>query len=279
MSATCNCGRPMPGTSSVCGACVADLERALGDVAFLAAQLKVSFTRQSRMGSGDGGRRSAERPLPFDLRASRVAAELRNTLVGWVRVLQEQVPAPLSGPVCAPACRHGSCRKVRATREPSNTMPAMAAWILLHLDGVRRHEAGAEMVEEITTVVLVAEKAIDRPAELVYSGPCDECGTDLYGRMDAAQVTCRECGYWYDIAARRAWLLAEAEDQLAHAALVARALNRLGTTVKVDRIYKWVERSQLVAHGVDAQGRPTYRIGDVLELIAKMPVKTERISA
>lgn len=279
MSATCQCGRPRPGNSFVCGACVADLERALGDVAFLAAQLDVTFTRQSRMGSGDGGRRSAERPLPFNARASKVGAELRVALVGWVRVLHEQVTAPLYGPVCAPACRHGSCRGVKAARMPGNTLAQMAAWLLLHLDDVRQHEGGPEMVEQITSVVRIAENAVDRPAERVYSGPCDECGTDLYGRIDAAQVTCRECGWRYDIAARRAWLLDEAEDVLANAALIARALNRLGTAVKVDRIYQWSRRGQLLAHGVDLQGRPTYRIGDVLDLLGQMEAKKEKMSA
>lgn len=271
MSATCACGRPRPGSSYICGACVADLERALGDAGFLAAQLQVTFTRQARICSG-GGRRSGERPLPYDGRASRLALRLRTELVGWVRVLSERAPEPLHGPVCV-ACRHWSCRAVRKSRMPGDTVAQMAAWLLLYLDDIRRHEAAAEMVADVTSITRTAERLVDRPADRVYGGPCDLCGADLYGRIDAAEVKCRECGVRYDVAARREWLLVEAEDVLANAALIARALTRLGAEVKVDRIYKWAERGQLAAHGVDANSRPTYRLGDVLDILERMALK------
>lgn len=273
MSATCSCGRPMPGTFATCGACLADLERSLGDCGFYAAELKVTFTRQARITSGSGGRRSAELPLPYDGRASRLALRLHNDLAGWVRVLLERPVSAVYGPTCNRPCRHGSCTAVRKTRVPADTIQAMASWLLLHLVEIRRHEAAAEMVTSVTALTAAAERIVDRPADKVYSGPCDECGSDLYGRIDAAEVVCRGCGWRYDVKARREWLLVEAEDVLANAALISRSLTRLGAEVKVDRIYKWTERGQLVAHGVDANRRPTYRIGDVLDLLERMALK------
>ena len=268
----------MPGTSTVCGACISELERALGDVAFYASQLEVTFARQARIGSGDGGRRSAEQPLPYDRRASRAAATLRNTLVGWVRVLLENVGEPVNGPVCV-ACRHPSCRWAKATRTPGDSLGQMAAWLLLHLDRIRQHEAGGEIAGTITLAVDAAEQAVDRPAGRVYSGPCDECGLDLYGKLDASVITCHGCGLEYDIAARRAWLLIAAREVEANAALISRALGRLGVEVKVDRIYQWVGRGQLVPVGLDANRRSLYRFGDVLDLLERMGAKTEKVGA
>jgi hypothetical protein len=261
----------MPGTSTICGACLADLERALGSAGALAAELQVTFARQARLGSG-AGRRSAERPLPYDGRASRLALRLRTELVGWARVLAEHAPEPLPGPVCV-ACRHRSCRAIRKTRMPADTIGATAAWLLLHLDEIRQHEAAAEMVANITALTRSAERLIDRPADRVYSGPCDVCGDDLFGRLDAAEVACRGCGARYDVAARRQWLLAEAEDVLAGAALISRALTRLGSEVRVERVRQWASRGQLAAHGVDANGRPLYRVGDVIDLLERMTLK------
>lgn len=269
MRRNCPCGRPMPGTSAVCGACLGEMERALGDVAFYADELEVAFSRQSRMTSGGGGSKSAERPLPYDPHASRVALKLRSTLVGWVRVLQETAGDPTHGPMCV-ACKHQSCRRVKSTRTPGDTLAQMAAWLLLHLDAIRQHEAGAEMAEEISAAVDAAEKAVDRPADRVYSGPCDECGKDLYGRLGAAVVTCYGCGLEYDVAARCEWLMVAAEDVLATAIEISRAVNRLGVELKVDRIYQWVSRKRLMPTGTDANRRSLYRLGDVLDLLEEM---------
>jgi hypothetical protein len=268
----------MPGTSTACGACINELERALGDIAFYAAHLEVTFSRQARIGSGDGGRRSAELPLPYDSRASRAASVLRNTLVGWVRVMLETVGEPVHGPVCV-ACKHPSCRRAKMTRTPGDTLGQMAAWLLLHIDRIRQHEAGGEIAGTITLAVTAAEQAVDRPEGRVYSGPCDECGKDLYGKLDAAVITCHGCGLEYDIAARREWLLVEAREVVANAALISRALGRLGVEVKVDRIYQWVGRRQLVPVGLDANRRSLYRFGDVLDLLERMDAKPERIGA
>lgn len=83
------CGRPVR-DSTVCGACLGQLETALGDVSALATELDVTITRQARIGGGDGGRKSRETPLLFHYRASEDAAVLRNTLASWVRVLMEE---------------------------------------------------------------------------------------------------------------------------------------------------------------------------------------------
>jgi hypothetical protein len=103
-----------------------------------------------------------------------------------------------------------------------------------------------------------------------YSGPCDACGLDLYGRLGAAIVRCRGCEgstTWRN-GASGCWPLPRTLWRIA--ALITRALSRLGTSIQVNRLYTWANRRIIVAHGTDAQGRPLYRIGDILDLLAKM---------
>lgn len=278
----------MPGNSSVCGACVADLERALGDVGFYYFQLRVSFTKQTAMERGGAATRHHETavgilggdrapgvliatPLPYDPRPGRIAHELRNTLVGWVRDLLEQSGTPVYGPVCL-ACRHTSCAAAKRTRVPANTPAAMAAWLLLHIVDIARHEAGSEIVASVSGAIERAERIVDRPADRIYAGPCDGCGEDLYGRLGAAVVHCW-CRMQYDVVARRDWLLWAAEDVLATATDIARAVTRLGEPISVERIWKWAERKRIFSHGQDDHGRPLYRVGDVLDTLALMALK------
>lgn len=275
----CPCGRPMPGDGTICRACLADLERALGDAPWAAAQLTISYSRQSRIGSGDGGRRSADTPMPYDARSSKLATDLRTTLARWAGTIAQQVGESLEGPMCDRPCRHRSCKTVRGSRTPSGRTADLARWMLCHLELIRRHQAAGRIADDITRLIEAAERCIDRPADLAYSGPCDECDLDLYGRLGASLVRCRGCGAQYDVTERREWLLAAAEDTLAHAALIARALSRLGTNIQANRLYVWANRGQILAHGTDTHGRPLYRIGDVLDLLARMEAKTTKASA
>jgi hypothetical protein len=261
------CDRTMPGTSQICGACTGQLGRALADVPWLAAQLQVSLSRQA---SRSAGGRSATVPLPFDERAGEAAWVLRSALVGWVHILAPGV-VPLS-PICH-ACGHLSCELIRLGDWPADTLQAMARWLWHRHDGLSRHPAAVEAHDEITSAVRQAERAIDRRAERWYAGPCD-CGQDMYARPGAIRVTCPDCDSWYDVAARRAYLLGAAEDTLAGAALIAQSLTSLGQPVTPERLRQWAHRGRIVPHGTDLRGRPMYRVGDVITLLAG-----ERLSA
>lgn len=275
MTNDCACGRPIQDTARICPTCSQDLAKALGDVPFLAEQLDIRLTRQSRLGPGG---RSTERALPFDPYASIIAAELHNALSTWYRVLAETDGTPALGPVCALTCGHATCGRIRRQQTPGNTLIALAAWLLSRIGDLAHHEAAEEAKAGICDATDRAERAIDRIADRWYAGPCDICGLDLYAKPSAGMVQC-PCGAAYDVRARRIWLLAAAEDILAHAALIARALPPLGHEVKVDRIYKWAERGNIIAKSVDLRGRPLYRIGDVLDVLGRLGSGRERISA
>jgi LSD1 subclass zinc finger protein len=244
-----HCDRQMPGTSQICGACAAQLGRALADVPFLAAQLGVTLARQSSKASGG---RSATVPLPYDQRAAEAAWVLRSALTGWVRLLADD-------------------------DRPADDLASMARWLTQRHHALTRHPAADEAHGEITSAVRQAERAIDRRAERWYAGRCGDCDTDLYARPGAAMVRCAACPAEYDVDDRRQELLAAAEDTLAGAALIAQALTSLGQPVTPERLRQWAHRGRIVAHGADQRGRALYRVGDVIEVLAG--VGRERMSA
>lgn len=276
------CARPVPDSAFVCPSCAYLLDAALGevigneDVAGLAEDLDVTLTKQDRIGLRSE-RRSTELPLPFSVNASEAGYVLRSTLAGWVRIVAEETGAEM----------------------PADTLAAMAVWLRPRVGWLRHHKAGADAVDEITDAVEKVRRAVDRPPELWYAGPCGAavdsgrdcscschiggayrsacdveggcehvvgtCENELYAHVGAYNVICRECGASYDVAERRQWLLKAAEDVLATGPMIARALTRMGDELKEDRIRQWASRGHIVSHGRDQQGKPLYRIGDVIE--------------
>jgi transposase-like protein len=68
------------------------------------------------------------------------------------------------------------------------------------------------------------------------------------------------------------------EDMLGGAAWCARMAGQLGMVVSENTVYSWVRRAQLASHGDRVPDRggvpaPVYRLGDVLDLIARSPRK------
>jgi len=234
----------MPGSRVICGACEADIARALNAVPGLTADLDVTLARQtSRTTAG----RSAVVPLPFDPRASEAAWVLRSTLAGWVRQLQEHRPEPW----------------------PADTPQDMAAWLSVRLQRLVRHPAAPEAHGEITEAVRAAQRVVDRPQERRFAGYCD-CGAALYARPGAATVRCRDCDADpYDVDERRQAMLAAVADQLMPAHQAAAALSGLVAPLSADLVRKWAERGQIDARGRDLAGRPLYRLSDVLDRLLR----------
>lgn len=284
------CDRPMPGGRRICGACEAETLRELADVPSLARHLEISISRQAQIGEGGGGHSDDERPLPWDERAAEAAHALKAVLVSWVRLLGDGVHQ-LPGPVCASRCEHRSCVYTELGREPADDLASIARW-LLRLEGpLFRHEAASEAVEEIIETVQAARKAVDRPADKIYAGPCDGCGEDLYGRPGAALVTCRWCvdeegdRLQYEVQARRKWMLAAVEDVELYAPDIARALTTLVRPIAPALLHTWASRGKLSAvptmrgpvcalacdhHTcleILATRRPRFRVGDVVDLM------------
>jgi hypothetical protein len=247
----CACGRPVPDQAYACPHCADRLATELGEVAGLGDALDDTYSRQGRFSSAIGVlAHSPVQPLPWDERASTCARTLRNTLSTWCRVVTGE----------------------RGTDPPADTLAAMAGHLAANLEWLRHHPAAAECVDELCRAVAAARYAVDRPRERLYAGPCwrdvdgGECPGELYAVLGAAEVACPVCGWLFEVAERRAWLLEAARDVLATATLVSAALSRLDLAVTPERLWKWRERGRIFNHSAPGDD-PTYRVGDVIDLL------------
>ncbi|MGV9536575.1 hypothetical protein ACWEU6_21755 [Streptosporangium sandarakinum] len=261
------CDRPMPGHLAVCRACSSGLLRDLADVPALSGDLDVTRARQARTTEPGAGGRDPD-ALPWDERAAEATNVLRNTLVGWHRVLAEEAQA-VQGPVCA-ACDHPSCEWADLGRTPADTLPALARWLLRHRARLLTHQAAPEAVDELRAAVRQARAAIDRPAGTWYAGPCgvDDCAANLYARHGSTLIRCRTCHATHDAAVREAWLMQQVADVLGTAAEIARALNGFTPGITPSKVRGLAHRGRILSKGENELGRPLYRVGDVLDLVS-----------
>lgn len=131
------------------------------------------------------------------------------------------------------------------------------------------------------------DAACDVPGGCGLDRANEECGAQLYAVKAEGDIKCPACGMVYDIKSRRDWLLAYAEDVLATASEAARAITVLsdydrGEQRLAARIRKWAQRGRIEVRGhLDEYGQalPTYRVGDILDLLAEDTRKdTERLA-
>lgn len=245
---TCDlCARPVADLAHVCAHCAHPFTLDLQDVPALDAELDVTVSKLARIGSGGG--RSSEPRMPVNLDADVHGRRLKAVLGSWADLIADQrgIPAPLDG--LAPVSR----------------------WLLGHVTWLRHHPAGADCVVEVRDAVRGVRRAIDRPQERLYAGTC-ACGTPLYAKPGAAQVTCGACATpdnhaAYDVAERRNRMLAELQDMQLPAADIARALTSLIRPIAPALLYTWVSRQRLTPCGADRHGRALFRVGDVADLM------------
>jgi len=293
MSNTCGCGRPAD-NAAICAGCAKALEIALGNISAYWADLDTVKGRQTRY-EGTGGGRGGEEPMPMDARfgglhwvegnnrltgAHEIRLEVpigsvlvdatKNTIGTWARVVMDAKPM-LAGPTHV-ACLHVSCSIGRRSRWPADTVASCCLYLLGHADWIRTQHWAPEILDELDDLEAQLRRMVDRPADKWFAGPCDVCKRDLYAKVGARTVECADCDRVYDIAVRRAALLAEAEDYLANATELARAVSWLGSEpLTAARVWKWAERGRITAkQHVEIRGKqvPQYRIGDALDLLA-----------
>jgi hypothetical protein len=252
---TCDvCGRPVHDTAYVCVRCAAVLRHDLADAAQVAGEAVVTIARLSR---GEPGTcRSSTVPLPFDWDAADAAWAVANTLSTWTRH------------ICAESGR--ALPVVPVDAYPS---AVLAGWLAEceQVDWLRYRQEAAEAFDELTDAARLAVRVVDRHPERWYAGKCTPgfCDEDLYALPGALVVRCWKCRAEHDAQARKQWLLRLAADRLMHAAWLAAALTRLGERLPPGTVRSWASRGLLAAHGVDEHGRPVYRVGDALALLAR----------
>jgi hypothetical protein len=270
MNLTCPlCGGRMAVGREVCTPCDDQLVRDLADIPDLAYQLDLTETRQTRHGERGTGR-PAETGLSWDERARVAHDHLRQVLAGWVGELRRGGGLPAS----------------------HSDTASLARWLTTHRIHLLRHPAFDEAIGQIRQAVKQARWAIDLPAETWYAGPCNTplidaegaetgevCAADLYARHGAPKIVCRSCRASHELAYRFDWVMGEACNHLASPAEIARAMSGFGAKISAVTIRVWAHRGRITSKGTDRNGQPTYRIGDVLELLPKPGEEKMRGSA
>lgn len=178
---------------------------------------------------------------------------------------------------------------------PAAGLAARAAhWLARHLDDLVRLYLVADALDEITHVVGRTRHVIDRAPARWYVGGCDYCGTAMYARPGMAEIVCpnTECLFLpydgpggqlvrttYAVEERRRWMLAAAEDYLATAAEATAALPLLAeVTINVNTLRqaaRWRDGRppEITTDTTHPDGRPRYRLGDVLELARRIALR------
>jgi hypothetical protein len=161
--------------------------------------------------------------------------------------------------------------------------------IVANLAWFRTAPDAATCLDALWTIRTTLLRAVDRPADRWYAGPCghvndwatlDVCTLDVYARPGRAAGTVvlicdghRQggaevaCGAEHSEASRRRFLLASVEDELLPLeALRAVVPTLIGRNPSRGVVYQWRKRGKLEPRDVTAAGVELYRGGDFLRL-------------
>lgn len=290
------CTRETDGLTYLCGDCTAhlrcDLESILDRtepptqpglahrvIPGLAEDLTVAITKQSRFtqmpGSGRPTKRQtdehrtvlAEQPLAFGYAASEARTVLTSTLAYWTAAIAEQ----------------------RGLSHPAYTLTHMAEFLATQVQWIRNQPAGNEAHDELTTAIRNARRAVDRPQDRVYAGPCGagtvtlhltigldgeggsseitnfECDGHLYAREGSTIATCDMCARDMPLDDARDPLLARIDNMHLTGPEIVTALGGLGQKINANTLRVWAHRGLLTNHAPTGE-RPRYRVADVRQL-------------
>lgn len=248
------CAQPADGTAYVCGRCSRHLVERLHEAAALVPELVVTVARQAA--TGEPGRGADTHPLPLDLPAAYDVGAVRNTVTTWARHVAD----------------------TRGHTLPLDRVDDVMRWLAGQVDWLRHRPEAEQAVDELLDACRLVARIVDTHGPRWYAGPCrstdtdgDVCGQDMYAPPGADTVRCGQCGASYRARERIDWLLDEAGDRLYHAELIGRALAALGLPCTGSVIRNLADRGRITAHGTDSAGRPTYRLGDVRQVLAARP--------
>jgi len=257
------CGGDVHDVGALCSICTGRLRRHLLDIPALLAELDTTALRQAKTGDGQGSGNG----IPWNEKAREAQAAIRAAVTRWYRVRAAQ------------ALGQG---------HDAATFPVITRWLADQTGRIRLHDWAPAMHADIRTVMGAGWRAIDRPEDRWYAGPCggqcptpqgiQECTWTLWARLDQVAIVCPQCDTSWRVDARREWLMAAADDVWETAPNIASALTiMLRTRVSPATIRYWAATNQLAPVGERGTAR-LYRVGDVIALIHRrdQPPPTQR---
>lgn len=258
------CAAPTGDTTHLCRNHTAELRDQLVGVpehipgiVDLVGELDVTITRQSRTAMHTGGRRTPERPLPWNEAASGAAHALNATVNAWA----------------LEASRIAEDERDRLADVHHSDTAGVAEWLARNLHTLRAHPEAGQAFRDIVDAAREARRAIDRPVEPVPFGRCSEltddgeCPAILYGHLGRRHVRCHACGALHSTDERLTWMLETLRGMLATIPELVTIVSLAGKHATADSLRMLAQRGRFQVVGVDAQGRPTYRVADVLRAL------------
>lgn len=228
----------------LCDRCIGGIRRDLRTVAEFWPEMTMPTVTRSPFDGGSAGSESS--PLPVDLDASDASDEIRDRLVGIVRILDLDDAKGLP-----------------------DWPPAWCTWISERAQRIRGHAAVADLVAEIRLCRRMVLRHAGGHEPPLYCGQCDTCGSDLYAGHGKGLAICHRCKQAevvtppVDVAERRAKMLAEAETMwVTKDELLTAVPSMYGVSLNRKTVESWVRRGRLLT---DPDGR--FRVGDVLDLV------------
>lgn len=275
----------LPPGRFVSGGAVKKLRDQLDGIGVLMRALDDALGKHMRFSSPEAPGGSGERPLPLNPAVAEESWVARQTLLVWVDHVARTHLVPCSD--CGGRGRlddDGQCPACVGVGRTTEAVPATWSEVGRFLD-VRAHWLAGQPIapqafDELLHALGVARRAVDRPAERRYAGPCGgltfdaeqrviDCDGEVYAYGPSQTATCPRCGAEYSVEDRRGWMRDRMDDVLLPAADLARALAGLGVGVTSAQVRGWRHRGLLAAVDVNTKGQPLYVVGDAMDLAIK----------
>lgn len=227
----------------------------------LLADLQDTVTRLDHLGPAAGGKvrgKGDVTTVEFHVAASHLADQARSTISVWAREVWE-------------ANRH--------LHLPTNYVEA-CEWMASLVKVLTVHPSAGTIHDAITGLADRVRRMVDLAPDLTYLGVCSGqltdgqlCDWDLYAdRDDDAIIQCPRCKGLHDVRARKNRMIKAMQDQLLPATELRTVLTRYMPqgVPPIGTIHRWASIGKLTKKPpMPGDNRPRYRVGDVLDLIAK----------
>jgi hypothetical protein len=257
------CGRPVADTGYLCHSdnnnCTAIMAGELEFLATSAADLDVTVTRRDRLTPRTGTGRSAETALPFNDAAADHAREINTNLVKLARDIAKS--RGFLNAHTDPAIVH----LIAARPGTASETAAAARYVKAHLSWVRAQPIAAAAFTTVHNAARLLARTIGPHPDIVYLDQCgaDGCDGELRAPAGARDVTCRECGAVYSVAAIRDMQMDWVGDRLFTVAELALLFSRRHRRrIPKGTIGAWATRGDIAAHGTNTDGDALYRLDE-----------------
>lgn len=211
------------------------LRQVLSTAQWVAEELELAVTRQTKSGGARVGSRGSETPLVFNEKASQAAQVMHETLLEWT-----------------------------GWEGFTGTTSQLVGYMIESI--MDFHDE--TMVEEIDYVVGYAMKFIDSPAVSIYLGDC-ACGNRLYGDPEADCLICDGCALEHKPKVLRLINQRKGFNLVVTAEQAGQYLGEVyGIPVTANRIRVWCSRKKLTP--LNVKGTNLFRLGDIIDLARTM---------